>query len=196
MTPTHRLDDAFAFVRALHSGHRRKGTETPYLAHLMSVSAIVLEHGGTEEEAIAALLHDAIEDQGGAAARTEILARFGKDVAAIVVGCTDSDETPKPPWRPRKEAYVAHIAGASASVRLVSTADKLHNARAILGDHREVGDALWSRFNVAPEEILWYYRALVNAFAAAGSKPLTRELERAVVELERLTLPPVEPAIG
>ena len=196
MTLTHRLEDALAFSRSLHSGHLRKGTEVPYLAHLMSVSAIVLEHGGTEDEAIAALLHDAIEDQGGATARAEIEARFGEDVAAIVVGCTDSDETPKPPWRPRKEAYVAHIAGASASVRLVSTADKLHNARAILSDHREVGDALWSRFNVGPEEILWYYRALVNAFTAAGPTPLTRELERAVAELERLALPPVEPAIG
>lgn len=196
MSLTHRFDDAFAFSRSLHSGHLRKGTDVPYLAHLMSVSAIVLEHGGTEDEAIAALLHDAIEDQGGAAARAEIEARFGEAVAVIVVGCTDSDQTPKPPWRPRKEAYVAHIAGAPASVRLVSTADKLHNARAIVSDHREVGDALWSRFNVGPAEILWYYRALVDTFTAAGSTPLTRELERAVTELERLTLPPVETAIG
>jgi len=193
MTLTDRLDHAFTFARVLHDGHERKGTSIPYLAHLMSVSALVLEHGGTEDEAIAALLHDAIEDQGGATARAEILERFGEAVSAIVDGCTDSDTTPKPPWRPRKETYIAHLAEATTSVRLVSAADKLHNARAILSDHRKIGDALWSRFNVGPGEIVWYYRALANAFTAAGSTPLTRELERTVSELARLAPPLVEP---
>ena len=188
MTPTDRLDDAFALARALHACHVRKGTQIPYLVHLMSVSAIVMEHGGTEDEAIAALLHDAIEDQGGTTARAKILERFGEDVTAIVDGCTDADTIPKPPWRERKEAYVAHIADAAASVRRVSAADKLHNARAILGDYRneEIGNALWGRFNADREEILWYYRALADAFTRAESTSLTCELERTVAELELL----------
>ena len=142
-----------------------------------------------EDQAIAALLHDAIEDQGaGGATRTDIERRFGPAVVAIHDGCTDADTIPKPPWRERKEAYVAHIAGASASVRLVWAADKLHNVRAILGDYRneEIGNALWGRFNADREEILWYYRALADAFTRAESTPLTRELERTVAELELL----------
>ncbi len=185
---TDRLDDAFAFAHELHAEQRRKGTVIPYLAHLMAVSAIVLEHGGDEDEAIAALLHDAVEDQGGAPTLAVIRERFGSRVEEIVAGCTDADSMPKPPWRARKEAYVAHIADAPVSVRLVSAADKLHNARAILGDSRsrEIGDAVWNRFNVGPVDIGWYYRALADAFTAAGPTPLTRELERTVVELERV----------
>ncbi len=141
--PSTRFDGAFAYASRLHARQKRKGTKIPYVAHLLAVTAIVLEYGGGEDEAIAALLHDAVEDQGGPATRTEILGRFGKRVVAIVDGCTDTDTEPKPPWRQRKEAYVAHVGDASPSVRLVSAADKLHNARSILADYRLLGEALW-----------------------------------------------------
>jgi GTP pyrophosphokinase len=152
------------------------------------VASLVLEHGGSEDEAIAGLLHDAIEDQGGDATRQEIRRRFGDAVTAIVDGCTDADVVPKPPWRARKEAYVAHIAqGATPSVRLVSSADKLHNARCIVSDYRALGDGLWSRFKGGREGTLWYYRALCDAYRAGGGTPILAELERTVSELEKLT---------
>ena len=187
-TPTtQRFADAFVFAHELHAAQIRKGSNVPYVAHLMSVSAIVLEHGGDEDLAIAALLHDAVEDQGGAATREQIRARFGERVAAIVDGCTDSDVTPKPPWRKRKELYIAHLATASDDVRKVSMSDKLHNARSILGDHRVIGDALWERFTGGKSGTLWYYRALVNAYRAARpdeSSALLDELERTVAAIE------------
>lgn len=186
MTLTTRFDDALVYARQLHAGQIRKGTTIPYVAHLLGVTAIVLEHGGTEDEAIAALLHDAIEDQGGDTTRAEIRHRFGDAVVAIVDGCTDAETIPKPPWRERKETYVAHIAEASPLVRLVSAADKLYNARAILADYRSLGDALWDRFNGGREGTLWYYRALVDAFRAVATSPLVEELDRTVSELERL----------
>lgn len=184
MIPSTRLDEAFAYARLLHVEQVRKGTTIPYLSHLLAMTAIVLENGGGEDEAIAALLHDAVEDQGGEATLVEIRRRFGQHVAEIVKGCTDTDTVPKPPWRERKEAYVAHIGSASPSVRLVCAADKLHNARSILADYRRHGDELWARFQ-GGRETLWYYRALVNAFWAAGVTPLVEELERTVGELER-----------
>ena len=150
------------------------------------MAAIVLEHGGGENEAIAALFHDAVEDQGGPATRAEIHRRFGDQVATLVDGCTDAETVPKPPWRGRKDAYVSHIGGASASVHLISAADKLHNARSLLADYRQVGEALWDRFRGGRDGTLWYYRALVDAFRAAGPTPLVEELERTVGELERL----------
>ena len=186
MIPSPRLDEAFAFASRLHAGQVRKGTTIPYLSHLLAVTAIVLECGGGEDEAIAALLHDAIEDQGGSAIRAEIRHRFGEHVVAIVDGCTDAETVPKPPWRQRKEAYVAHVGDASPSVRLVSAADKLHNARSILADYRRFGEALWDRFRGGRDGTLWYYRALVDAFRAVESTPLIEELERTVRELERL----------
>lgn len=182
-----RFIDAFVYAAELHATQVRKGAGVPYISHLMAVSAIVLENNGTEDEAIAALLHDAIEDQGGDATRQEIIRRFGPEVAAIVDGCTDAETIPKPPWRARKEEYVAHIAGASPSVRLVSSADKLHNARTILADYRLLGEALWGRFTGAREGTLWYYRALINAFRAVESNPLIEELDRTVAEIERLS---------
>ena len=127
-----RFEEALVFAAQLHREQTRKGTTIPYIAHLLGVASIVLEYGGDEDEAIAALLHDAIEDQGGASTREEIRRRFGETVVAIVNGCTDAEVIPKPPWRARKEDYIAHMAHASPSVRLVSAADKLHNARAIL----------------------------------------------------------------
>jgi (p)ppGpp synthase/HD superfamily hydrolase len=181
------FEEALVFATRLHREQMRKGTMIPYISHLLGVASIVLEHGGNEDEAIAALLHDAIEDQGGASTRQEIRRRFGDTVVAIVDGCTDAEVIPKPPWRMRKEAYIAHLAHASPSVRLVSAADKLHNARAILTDYRILGNALWRRFHGGKEGTLWYYRALVNAFRATGTTPLIEELDRVVSEIERLT---------
>jgi GTP pyrophosphokinase len=183
---TERFVDALGYAARLHAGQVRKGTDTPYIAHLLAVAALVIEHGGGEDAAIAALLHDAIEDQGGRAVAAQIRARYGAAVEAIVWGCTDAEVLPKPPWRARKEAYLAHLPQASDAVRLVSAADKLHNARAILADYRVLGEELWARFNGGKEGTLWYYRALVTAFRAAGPSPLVDELARVVDELETL----------
>jgi (p)ppGpp synthase/HD superfamily hydrolase len=142
MTYGERFEEALGYAAHLHRGHLRKGTSIPYVTHLLAVAAIVGENGGTEDEAIAALLHDAVEDQGGPATREEIRRRFGDNVVAIVDGTSDTDITPKPPWRERKEAYVAHVRNALESVRLVSAADKLHNARSILVDLRTEGEAV------------------------------------------------------
>jgi (p)ppGpp synthase/HD superfamily hydrolase len=180
------FDEALVWASQLHAAQERKGSGVPYVAHLLGAASIALEHGATEDEAIAALLHDAVEDQGGAAILERIRHRFGERVARIVEGCTDTDAVPKPPWRARKEAYVAHVRSASPSVRLVSASDKLHNARSITSDYRALGEALWSRFSGGREGTLWYYRALVDAYSAAGRTPLVEELDRVVSELERL----------
>lgn len=182
-----RFDEAFALASELHRGQRRKSTQIPYISHLMAVCALVIESGGDEDEAIAALLHDAIEDQGGPQARAQILGKFGPRVTAIVDGCTDTDEVPKPPWRERKQAYINHLAHASQSVLRVSLADKVHNARAILSDFREVNDRVWVRFAGGKEGTLWYYRSLATAFRAATSLPMVDEFERVISELERLS---------
>jgi len=186
MKLSQRFTDALTFATELHANQSRKGNGVPYIAHLLAVSSIALEYGANEEEAIAALLHDAIEDQGGATTREEIRRRFGDTITEIVDGCTDADTTPKPPWRQRKEAYIAHIPTASASVRLVSAADKLHNSWSILKDYRILGDNLWQRFHGGKEGTLWYYRSLIEAFRTKGSMPIIDELDRVVSELELL----------
>ena len=182
-----KFDEALAFAMDLHRKQVRKGTGVPYVSHLLSVAALVLEHGGTEEQAIAALLHDAVEDQGGKPTAIAIRARFGDTVADIVDGCTDTDVWPKPPWRPRKEAYVARVRLEPAHVRLVSAADKLHNARTMVTDLRIHGPILWKRFNAGRDETLWYLGALVEAFREAGTAPIVEELARTVVELEAVS---------
>jgi GTP pyrophosphokinase len=181
-----RFEEALAFAAELHRDQVRKGTDIPYMAHLMAVASLALEHGASEDEAIAAVLHDAVEDQGGPATHESIRHRFGETVAAIVVGCTDTDQSPKPPWRTRKEAYIARLASASPSVRLVSMCDKLHNARSILADYRTAGESVWTRFTGGKQGTLWYYRALLAAFRAHGSSRLLEELERVVRDLEAL----------
>ena len=143
---TERYAEALQLAWRLHRTQVRKGTSMPYVSHLIAVSSLALEHGANEDEAIAALLHDAVEDAGGKPTLDMIRIRFGDAVADIVAGCTDAYVEPKPDWRPRKDAYLAHLANASASVRLVSASDKLHNARSILLDLRVHGPALWSRF--------------------------------------------------
>ena len=191
MKTTERFRQALGFAVHLHRHQVRKGGEVPYIGHLLGVCSIALENGADEDEAIAALLHDSIEDQaesfGGVdKLRKHLKAEFGEKVLAIVEGCTDAETIPKPPWRERKERYIAHLAKAPESVLLVSASDKLHNARAILQDFRELSEALWSRFNGGREGTLWYYRALCDAFLAHGSTPLRRELERTVDDLETL----------
>ncbi|BAZ81373.1 HD domain-containing protein [Sphaerospermopsis kisseleviana CS-549] len=187
---TERFTQALTYTHQLHATQIRKGSGVPYISHLLGVASIALEYGANEEEAIAALLHDAIEDQGGVAIRAEIRHRFGDNVTAIVDGCTDADTNPKPPWKERKEKYLAHIPTASPSVLLVSCADKIYNARSILKDYRLMGDAVWERFKAGKEGTLWYYRALVDAFKKTYKNtkiiPLVEELERVVIELETL----------
>ncbi|MCY3548227.1 MAG: HD domain-containing protein [Gemmatimonadetes bacterium] len=186
---TSRFEDALVFAAQLHREQCRKGSNVPYVSHLLAVSSLVIEHGGDEDQAIAALLHDAIEDQGGPKARAKILRRFGERVTEIVEGCTDSQADPKPPWRARKEAFIAGISEKPPSVQLVCAADKLHNARCILSDYRnvEVGEKVWERFKGGGREgTLWYYRELANALFPSGPPELVDELERVVGEIERL----------
>src|SRR6266516_4034323 len=180
------FEKALIYATRIHGGQLRKKTRIPYIGHLLGITAISLEYGANETEAIAALLHDAVEDCGGAKRLRDIERKFGKKVARIVEGCTDTDQTPKPPWRERKKSYVAHLKRAAAWNRLVSAADKLHNARAILRNLREEGDNVWSRFNAGKEGALWYYRSLVSAFREHGSNELIEELDRVVTEIERL----------
>jgi len=180
-----RLADAAAFAFALHAEQRRKGTTIPYIAHLMSVGALVLEHGGDEEQAIAGLLHDAIEDVG-AEQEDVIAARFGSRVAGIVRACTDADTLPKPPWRERKEAYIAHMERVDEDVLLVSACDKLHNARAIVSDLRTHGPKMFARFTAKQEGTLWYYASLSEVFSRRLPGPLSVELHEAVQEMQAL----------
>ena len=182
-----KFGEALSYAGQVHRDQRRKGTQVPYVTHLLAVAAIVGENGGTEEEVVAALLHDAPEDQGGEDRLQDIRDRFGDEVAGIVAGNTDTFEDPKPPWRERKVRYLARIAHEPESVRLVSAADMLHNAQSILADLRSVGDELWQRFNGGRDGTLWYYRALVEAFETAGSNPVVEELDRVVAEMERLS---------
>jgi GTP pyrophosphokinase len=175
---TARFEEAFVYAARAHAGQTKKGTPTPYVAHLMAVAALVLDDGGDEDEAIAALLHDVVEDQGGRERLADVRDRFGERVAAIVEACSDSFETPKRPWLERKQAYVAHARTASPSVVRVSAADKLANARAILRDHHLVGDRVWARFNARRDQIVWYYGAVEAALREAGGGPLVDELAR------------------
>lgn len=180
-----KFEEAFQFAAEVHRHQKRKGTDVPYLTHLMSVAALVGEHGGDEEQMIAGLLHDAMEDQG--ITRQQIEGRFGKRVADIVDACTDSTEQPKPPWRQRKARYIEHLRTASPDIKLVSAADKLHNACSILSDLRVHGPALWSRFTVGSAEgVLWYFRGLVEAFRQGWSHPVIDELEQTVRQIEKL----------
>lgn len=179
-----RFDAALVYASQLHCGQFRKGKPVPYIVHLMAVAALVGEAGGSEDEVIAALLHDAVEDQGGNATLKRVEQLFGDEVGRIVVGCSDTDETPKPPWEERKRAYLAHVANASPSVLLVSCADKLHNLRDLLADYREQGEAIWSRFNATKEQSLWYYGELLKIYRERGVNPrLVDELERALESL-------------
>jgi len=183
-----RFHEALLYATRAHALQFRKGTNIPYVSHLYTVASLVMECGGDEDEVIAALLHDAVEDQGGIKRLNEIQQKFGNRVADIVCGCSEMYTKPKPPWRERKERYIAHIKNpeTSGSVVLVSCADKLHNARAILSDYREEGEKVWERFNASSEEILWFNRTLANVFLERTEIPLAKELDRVVLDIERL----------
>ena len=182
------FEKALVYGTRIHGGQLRKKTGIPYIAHILGVTAIAMEYGANETEAIAALLHDAVEDCGGAKRLRDIERKFGKAVAKIVDGCTDTYETPKPPWRERKQAYLAHLKSSSASTRLVSAADKLHNTRAILTDLRRHGSEVFERFSGKKDGTLWYYRALVTAFRQHGDHAdLVDELDRVVTKIEKLS---------
>ena len=182
-----RFEDALLYAAQLHAGQERKGSGIPYVAHLLSVAALVIEDGGSEDEAIAALLHDAVEDQGGAERLRAIAGRYGTRVARIVLACSDTTSEPKPPWPARKEAYLAHLPDQPSKALRVSMADKLHNARSIVADIRRHGDAVFERFTGKKEGTLWYYRSLVRIYSEAGCQGYLREeLERVVAEMERL----------
>ncbi|MBJ7353209.1 MAG: HD domain-containing protein [Thermoleophilaceae bacterium] len=166
VTLTKRFDKAVKFARKAHKNQARKGTELPYISHLLGVTSIVLEMEGTEDEAIAALLHDVVEDCGGAPMADRVRAKFGDDVARIVLANTDTDQKPKPPWRARKQEYLDSLPGKQRDELLISLADKLHNARATLLDYRQIGDEIWPRFKEGREGQLWYYGELVRHFTA------------------------------
>ena len=183
-----RFDDAYLFASDLHRDQGRKGAGSPYIAHLLQVAGLVLEAGADEDTAIAALLHDAVEDQGGAATRAAIAARFGERVARIVEGCSDSAGSPKPPWRARKQAHIDRLPTESPEVRLVVTADKLHNTRSIIADYRREGEALWPVFHGRRDGTLWSIHGMTDALTRPDpDAPLLAELQAAVTELDRLT---------
>jgi (p)ppGpp synthase/HD superfamily hydrolase len=179
---------AFLFVAEKHKGQTRKASTIPYIAHLMGVASLVLEAGGDEDLAIAALLHDVVEDCGGKPMLKEVRRRFGARVAHVVEGCTDDDMgiQPKPAWRERKETYLRHLRTADADTRLVSAADKLNNVRSILSDYRAVGESVWERFKGGREGTLWYYRTLLEIFLEHEANRVTRDFELAVRELNSL----------
>jgi (p)ppGpp synthase/HD superfamily hydrolase len=178
-----RFEDALVYATRLHARQTRNGTAIPYVSHLLAVASLVIEAGGDEDEAIAALLHDGPEDQGGLATLADIRDRFGPAVAEIVAACSDTFAEQKPAWQQRKRAYLEHLPEASPSARLVSCADKLHNARSILADYRQHGELLWDRFNAGRDDILWYYGELVRIFAEHGPERLARELALVVGQL-------------
>ncbi len=178
------------YAHQVHQNQRRKGTGIPYIAHVLGVAALAIEYGADEDQAIAALLHDAAEDGGGEATLAEIRARFGDVVADVVLGCSDSlveDPEEKLPWRQRKDDYLAHLEQANASVCLVSAADKLHNVRSIIRDYREHGEEIWNRFQGRRDGTLWYYETVAHALLRRYRSQLTRDLQAAVDELLRLT---------
>jgi GTP pyrophosphokinase len=177
---------AFLFAAEKHSGQTRKASTIPYIAHLMGVASLVLEAGGDEDLAIAALLHDVVEDCGGTPMLKELRRRFGKRVVHVVDGCTDSYTDPKPPWRERKETYIRHLKTADADTRLVSAADKLNNVRSILSDYRAIGESVWARFTGGREGTVWYYRTLRDVFLEHPQNRITRDFELAVSELNSL----------
>jgi (p)ppGpp synthase/HD superfamily hydrolase len=181
-----RLQKAFRYAAEKHAGQTRKQTAVPYLSHLMAVTSLVLEGGGDEDTAIAALLHDVVEDCGGMPRLREVHKMFGTRVAKIVEGCTDSFVDPKLPWNVRKKEYLERLKHEDAETRLVSASDKLHNVRTVIADYRQDGESIWKRFSGGRDGTLWYYRALSDEFQQRKANRITRELAIAVRELEKM----------
>lgn len=183
---TSRFEEALVFATQLHSDQTRKGSHVPYISHLMAVASLVIEDRGREDEAIAALLHDAVEDQGGEPTLEIIRSRFGEHVAELVLACSDAFEIPKPPWRERKEAHLAHMREATQEVRRILLADKLHNSRSLLADLRAEGDKAWDKFKGGKEGSLWYYRSALESLDDGKGGYLIEELGRVMIEIEEL----------
>jgi GTP pyrophosphokinase len=183
-----RFIEALEMAVRLHQRQNRKGTSVPYVAHLLGVCSLVLEHGGGEDEAIAALLHDAVEDQGGQATYDAIKRAFGEGVARLVAACTDAWSTPKPPWKQRKLEILDRLPQESDGALLVAAADKLYNLHSVLAAYREVGELVWGRFSGGRDEQLWYYRTVVAVLRETGRvpPPLLAEMERDLAALESL----------
>jgi (p)ppGpp synthase/HD superfamily hydrolase len=180
-----RVDAALALVSSAFRHIRRKGSGVPYLSHLLAVAALVAEHGGDEDQIIAALLHDVLEDIREIDA-SEIEARFGPQVSGFVVALSDTTVFPKPPWKERKLAYLAQLRDKPAELKLISCADKLHNASTMLRDHAAVGDALFDRFTASREETLWYYTEVLAALKDGYEHPIVGELEQVVTRLHQV----------
>ncbi len=183
--PMDPFTEALVYAAELHAGQVRKGTDTPYVAHLLGVTALVLENGGDTDQAIAALLHDAAEDQGGRDTLHEIEKRFGEKVAKLVEALSDTLDDPKPAWRPRKESYLRRLAIAEQDELLISAADKVHNARAILRDLGQSGPSIWDRFKGKRSGTLWYYSELVQIFRKNFPGYLADELDQLVQKMQR-----------
>jgi len=181
-----RFEEALILANQLHAGQKRKGTHVPYISHLLSTAALVLQDGGDEDEAIAALLHDAVEDQGGEEKLALIRKKFGEKIATIVDECSDTDVTPKPPWRKRKEDHITRLQSASSSTHRVMLADKLHNARALLRELRDQGEAAWEVFRGGKEGMLWYYRTTHEILGKTNQGYLWQEFGRVIAEIERI----------
>lgn len=182
---TKRFEEALVFAYRLHVAQVRKTSQVPFMAHLLAVAGIVLDHGGSEDESIAALLHDAVEDQGGIEILNSIRERFGENVARIVDGCTDTYENPKPPWKARKEAYLKRLRDEDSDVRFVSLADKIHNARSLILELRKENDSVWDQFKGGKEGTLWYYNALQQIYQQTGTDLMTDEFSQLVSQINR-----------
>jgi (p)ppGpp synthase/HD superfamily hydrolase len=185
MAYSDRVMEAFQLAFTLHRDQTRKKTDIPYITHLMAVAGIVGEFGGGENQVIAALLHDAVEDQGGPPTLERIRQQFGEEVAAYVQACSDTDASPKPPWLERKKDFLRRIATAAPATKLIVAADKLHNVRSILSDLKTVGNDVWRRFNGGRDGSLWYHAEVVRALAQDWPHPLINELATAVDALHR-----------
>ena len=194
MKYTRRIIDAFSFAHEIHAEHTRKGSGVPYITHVMSVAAIVGEHGGDEDTFIAALLHDAVEDGDGYATLDRIRSQFGSRVAELVEACTDAFVKPKPEWRERKERFIAAMRNANSDVKLIVSADKLHNVCATIGDCALLGEEVWMRFTGRREGTLWYYAAIAQAIAENWEHSLIDDLATAVEELHRVADAHADPA--
>ena len=186
---TARFDEALRFASEVHRLQHRKGGEVPYIAHLLAVTALVIENDGDEDTAIAALLHDTVEDQGGLPMLARVNASFGSRVASIVMEVSDNEGDPKPPWRARKEQFIESIPRLSPEARLIALADKIHNVHSTIEAYRRVGEGVWSRFHGRREGSLWYYREVLKAFQIGRTEeqvtnePLLQDLTRAINSL-------------
>ena len=191
MNPEFELDNRFqqavALACELHAGQTRKGSQIPYIAHLLGTAALVIEDGGSEDGAIAALLHDGPEDQGGKETLAMIKTQFGERVARIVADCSDTFEEPKPPWKERKLAHLAHLEHADLDSCRVVLADKLYNARTLVNDLYRDGEIAWEKFNGGKEGTLWYYQKMHAVLSSKLPGELTDQLGRAIEEILRLS---------